>query len=230
MSQGIFFALPSEEKIVALFSPERLSFRTCADTCIRALQKTAMGTDSLLSLTDEELVRLALSGNPGAYNALVTRYRRAVVLVAQQLLPHREAAEDVAQEALLVALQSLRKLRDPQRFGSWLYAITRYQARRAVRQEKPAGVLDTELPAPVEATPESDLLRGETRRELTEALAALSPEHRVTFLLRYEEAWPVARIADFLALPLSTIKWRLHQARKQLKRQLLEDRKDTTHE
>jgi len=41
------------------------------------------------------------------------------------------------------------------------------------------------------------------------------------FLLRYEEAWPIARIAEFLALPVTTIQWRLHQARKLLKQQLL---------
>lgn len=180
-----------------------------------------MCTDSFLLLTDEELVRHALTGEIRACNALVVRYRGAVVLVAQQVLPLREAAEDVAQDVFLIAFQSLARLRDPHRFGSWLYAITRYQARRVLRQEKPTVALDSELPASGAVHPEGELLRAEAQRELTEALASLTPEHRVAFLLRYEEAWPVARISEFLALPISTVKWRLHQARKQLKRALL---------
>lgn len=187
-----------------------------------------MCTGSFQFITDADLVRHVLTGDLRAYNILVQRFRGAVILVAEQALHSREIAEDVAQEVFLVALQSLPSLRDPERFASWLYAITRFQARRVTRREQRTVALDPEamslllagLPASEDTHPETDLLRVEARKELADALANLTPDHRIAFLLRYEEAWPVARIAEFLALPISTIKWRLHQARKQLKQQL----------
>ena len=197
-----------------------------------------MRTGSFQLMTDEDLVRQVLRGDIQAYNVLVKRFRGAVVLVAEQTLHSREVAEDVAQEVFLVAFQSLTTLRDQQRFGSWLYAITRYRARRVMRQEKRTVVLDPEwlslimaaFPTSVEAHPERDLLRAEAKKELAEALANLTSENRTAFLLRYEEAWPVARISEFLALPISTIKWRLHQARKQVKQQLLLHQKESGYE
>ncbi|MCW3094430.1 MAG: polymerase sigma factor SigW-like protein [Chthonomonadaceae bacterium] len=187
-----------------------------------------MHTCTLQSRTDEELVRQALCGDIRAYNVLVKRFRGAVVLVAEQTLNSREVAEDVAQEVFLVAYESLTQLRSPDRFASWLYAITRYRARRVRKQELRTIPLEPEsmyadatcLPLQEETHPEKALFKAEFQNELARALATLKPEHRLAFLLRYEEAWPVMRISEFLALPVSTIKWRLHQARKQLKQQL----------
>jgi len=188
--------------------------------------------------SDEQLVRQALCGDIRAYNALVKRFRRAVILVAEQTLHSREVAEDVAQEVFLMAFQSLTQLRSPERFASWLYAITRYRARKANKQAQRTVALEPErlhpdmicLPFWEETDPENALLKAEVQNELARALANLKPEHRLVFLLRYEETWPVARISDFLALPISTIKWRLHQARKQLKQQLLLHQKEPEHE
>ena len=189
-------------------------------------------------MSDEQLVRQTLCGDIRAYNALVKRFRRAVVLVAEQTLHSPEVAEDVAQEVFLVAFQSLTQLRSPERFASWLYAITRYRARRVNKQAQRTVALESErlhadmvcLPLQEETYQERVLLKAEFQNDLDWALANLKPEHRFVFLLRYEEEWPVARISDFLALPISTIKWRLHQARKQLKQQLLLCQKETGHE
>ena len=197
-----------------------------------------MHSGSLPSRTDEELVRLALDGNMRAYNTLVYRFRGAVVLVAEQIVHSHEVAEDVAQEVFLVAAKSLPRLRDPKRFASWLYAITRYRAHRARKQAQRTLPMEPELlhvvvaqlSAQEAAHPEKALLLGEYRNELTAALATLKPELRLVLLLRYKEAWPVARICEFFALPLTTIQGRLHQARKQLKQQLLAPQKEFEHE
>lgn len=201
-------------------------------------EKTDRCIDAFHDRADADLVCHVLQGEKEAYNVLVKRFRGAVVLVAEQIVHSRDIAEDVAQEVFLVALQSLTKLRDPTRFGSWLYTIARHRASRVVRQEKRTVALDAaglsliraDLPPSGEAHPEKELLRAEAREELAAALANLTPETRLAFRLRYEESWTVARIAEFLALPLSTVKWRLHQARKQLRQQLLSQQKETNHE
>jgi len=179
-------------------------------------------------MTDEELVHLVLLGRIQAYDVLVKRFRHAVILVAEQTVQSHDVAEDVAQEVFLVALKSLPRLRDPKRFASWLYAIARYRARRVRKQERNMEPLEAErldtvpnsLLTKDTGNPEKALLNGQLQNEIACAVANLKPEIALVFRLRYEEAWPVARISEFLALPLTTIQWRLHQTRKQLKQQL----------
>ncbi|MDW8364445.1 MAG: sigma-70 family RNA polymerase sigma factor [Abditibacteriales bacterium] len=65
--------------------------------------------------------------------------------------------------------------------------------------------------------------RRESQRDVREALAQLPPELQIVLQLRYFDEMPVACIAEFLNLPLTTVKWRLHQGRRLMKKHL-EDR------
>lgn len=179
-------------------------------------------------ISDEQLVLNALVGDLGAFDELVSRYRGAVVVVAVQALGSREAAEDLAQEAFLLAFKALPQLQEPARFGSWICSITRHRAWRVGRQEarqEPTedSKLDTLIlrhsPA-LSACPEETLLRRSDQEQLRERLSELPTEFQIVLQLRYFEEWPVARIADFLTLPLTTIKWRLHRGRELLRRRL----------
>jgi len=84
---------------------------------------------------DEVLVVAAILGDFDAFNELVTRYRAAVVRTAQSVVGAGDA-EDVAQEALLLAFKALPSIEDPSRFASWLMTITRHRAFRWNRQER----------------------------------------------------------------------------------------------
>jgi len=179
-------------------------------------------------MTDEELVHLVLQGRIQAYDVLVKRFRQAVILVVEQTVQSHEVAEDVAQEVFLVALKSLPSLRDAKRFASWLYAIARHRARRVRHQERSMEPLEAERldTLPISrltkdaGDPEQTLLNGQLQDEIACAVANLKPEFALVFRLRYEESWSIAQISDFLALPITTIQWRLHQTRKQLKQKL----------
>src|SRR5882724_13121886 len=83
---------------------------------------------------DEILVVEAIMGNLDAFNELATRYRAAVTRTAQAIVG-REFAEDVAQEALLLAFKALPSIDDPTKFAAWLSAITRHRAMRFGKKE-----------------------------------------------------------------------------------------------
>ena len=74
--------------------------------------------------TDEELVFQSLDGDPDAYAVLVRRYQAAVYATAFYYAGRYNGAEDVVQEAFWEAYRSLRKLKEPERFGAWLKGIT----------------------------------------------------------------------------------------------------------
>ena len=89
-----------------------------------------MMTDPRLeTLPDEMLVGLAILGDLPSFDVLALRYRAAVFRVAQ-VYANRELAEDIVQEALLIAFKALPGIDEPGKFASWLYAITRHAAMR----------------------------------------------------------------------------------------------------
>src|ERR1700683_1688541 len=88
---------------------------------------------------DEFLVVGAIVGDLAAFDELVRRYRAAVVRTAQAIVG-REFAEDVAQDALLLAFKALPSIEDPTRFPAWLGVITRHHAFRYLKRERTRSV------------------------------------------------------------------------------------------
>jgi RNA polymerase sigma-70 factor (ECF subfamily) len=178
-------------------------------------------------VTDHELVRIAQLGSMEACDELVTRFRGATLLVARQIVGSPELAQDVAQEALLCACRALPQLEDPTKFAGWLCAITRNRARRVgMRERRSEPTEDAHLELLVTThdgygtDPLDAVLRAETRATVRSLLCDLPPEIRMVLQLYYEEQWATTQIAEFLSLPITTIKWRLHAGRTRLSRRL----------
>jgi len=178
----------------------------------------------LENLPDETLVVAAILGDLRSFDVLALRYRAAAYRVAQAIAG-LELAEDAVQEALLLAFKALPSIEEPAKFASWLYAITRHAALRAsqrVRRESARRVeLDevlleySDALALPFAPPDSFETAG-----VRAAIESLDAEHRLVLKLRFYDEMPLRRIADFLGLPLSTVKWRLHRAKQLLRERL----------
>jgi RNA polymerase sigma factor (sigma-70 family) len=76
-------------------------------------------------MDDAELVRQVLQGNVGAFSALVDRYTAQIAALCRAHVFRRDVVEDLVQETLARGLDRLADLREPDRFGYWLYAIAR---------------------------------------------------------------------------------------------------------
>jgi RNA polymerase sigma-70 factor (ECF subfamily) len=179
--------------------------------------------------SDDALVVAALIGDLAAFDEIVRRFRGAVTQVALQQLggADRARAEDVAQETFLLAFKALPQLGDPTRFAPWLHAIARNRARRVGDQDRRAAPTEpTEMDrlliasSPSLSQTAADEAASGLADRLIEALGALAPEYRTPLRLFYFDEWPVARIAGFLSLPVTTVKWRLHQGRALLRSRL----------
>jgi DNA-directed RNA polymerase specialized sigma24 family protein len=90
---------------------------------------------------DRKIVRRVLDGDKAAFRMLIDRHRAPAVAFARRLLG-REDAEDAVQEALLAAFLSLGKLREPDRFGSWLLGIVLNVSRARLRMLREGYFLD----------------------------------------------------------------------------------------
>jgi RNA polymerase sigma-70 factor (ECF subfamily) len=168
---------------------------------------------------DEVLVVAAIVGDLQAFDRLVLRYRAAVVRVAASIAG-REYAEDVAQDAWLLAFKALPSIEEPRKFAAWLAAITRHRAMRFGKSESKLRAqrvaLDDVLIEKVEALskPATDRIED---LELREALETLPVDYGLTLKLRFLDEMPLERIAAFVGAPLTTVKWRLHQGKKLLR-------------
>jgi RNA polymerase sigma-70 factor (ECF subfamily) len=181
----------------------------------------AVGLDS--APTDAELVAAARGGDVAGFGALLERHRPGMRAVALSLLGWRPDAEDVVQDAILVALGRLGDLRDPATAGPWLRAITRNAARMRLRSSGRETALDPQaddLPAR-EPTPEDVLDDHALRDWVWSALEELSEPLQVAVLLRYfTTATSYGQIAAACEVPVGTVRSRLNQARTKLDRAL----------
>ncbi|HEY3444507.1 MAG TPA: sigma-70 family RNA polymerase sigma factor [Paludibaculum sp.] len=87
-------------------------------------------------LVDFEVVERARAGDPGAFNEVVTAYRRRIFGTISRLIGRPEDVEDVAQEAFLRLYFSLDQLRSPDVFEPWLYRLTVNAALDYLRKRK----------------------------------------------------------------------------------------------
>lgn len=126
--------------------------------------------------------------------------------------------EDVVQDASLVALTSLQRLRDPTLVRSWLTGITRNLCRDGTRAARTVELPETTDGAP---GPEERLEQLATRDWVWGAVHALSEPLRNAVLLRYfSSARSYESIAQALGVPVGTVRSRLSHARRILAAQL----------
>ena len=173
---------------------------------------------------DAELVARTLGGDKDAFRLLVLRYTNAThALIYATLGTYREA-EDLAQEAFLRAFQHLDSLRRHDRFGPWLYGITRNVCLAWLRKQgEPPVSLDDVLVEhlaagdPVSSGP---LERHERRRQVMQAVEALPLKYRKVVALRYLADMSIEHIAATLSVSRSAVHARLSRAREMLRKRL----------
>lgn len=120
--------------------------------------------------------------------------------------------DDAVQDALLRAWANRNKLRDEKLFETWLVRILINCACDILRKRKPVQALDENLTADEPENP-----------QLRDVLCALDVKYRLPIVLHHLEGYALEECAAMLRIPVSTVKWRLHAGRKQLRSQLEEE-------
>ena len=174
-------------------------------------------------LSDEILVVAAILGDLEAFEALVLRYRSAVVRLSQSIVG-AEDAEDMAQDAFLLAFQALPSIENPTRFAAWLMAITRNRALRFHQKKQrlaPSPFNEVLLENLVSLShPLLAIQAQEMDEALQQALAMLPKDYALVLQMRFFDEIPLKRISAFLEIPLSTVKWRIHQGKHLLRQHI----------
>ena len=177
---------------------------------------------------DGELISKCKRGDADAFGQLVDRYQQKVYNIAFRMTSNHEDALDLAQESFLRVYRALASYKGESAFSTWVFRIASNvcldEMRKKKRQPRIALSTDSlmageegdypiEIAASEGGNPEQQLLQGEMRREIIQALNRVSDEHRLVLVLRDIEGYSYEEIADIVGVNVGTIKSRLNRAR-----------------
>jgi len=172
-------------------------------------------------LSDEELHRAALAGSGEATAALYRRHGGLVYRFTLQMSRNDAVAEEIAQEVFLALLTQMDRF-DAGRgsLSTWLCGIARRQLWKYLeRNEAAAFDFDeesaAELPCPSEG-PAELLLRREAVAAVRAGMEELPPVLREVVILCALEEMSYEQAAQVLAVPVGTVRSRLHRAKARL--------------
>ena len=171
-------------------------------------ETTGLNLPDLGRLTDGDLIRRVARRDANAFEALYHRFARPVFGLALRRLGDRMRAEDAVQETFAAVWRSARTYKPDRGAGApWLYAVARNAIvdRSRSRSEPPGEVPDI---ASTELGPDERAEASYVSWRVHRALASLPPNERDVIELAYYSGLSQSEVADFLGIPLGTVKTR----------------------
>ena len=174
--------------------------------------------------TDEELVRLVLSGERERFAMLVDRYKRGITNFIGASFRSQSDVADLAQETFMRAFAHLGTFNAALgKFSTWLFHIARNVVRthlgKSLRRPQTQDLgeertLESVLAdrSPL-ADPASGILRTEAERDVRAALADLPERTRTVLSLRYYDNMEYQTIAQTMGLSLGNVKTLIHRGK-----------------
>lgn len=184
--------------------------------------------------TDIDLARAIAAGDQDAFVRLMRCHNQRLFRTARSILRDDQEAEEVVQDAYLLAYRGMRHYRGEARLSTWLIRIV---ANRAIRRRQrlsrdraifatgdtPLGEEDDNMGASTFQTPESAAANGELRQLLESHIDRLPDLYREIFVLRGVEELSSEETAEILGIPEATVRTRFFRARHLLSHALTED-------
>ena len=162
---------------------------------------------------ERALVEAAQGGSKRAVDELIARSWPDVHRAAFLIVQDRGAAEDIAQETFLAAIDSLDRFDRRRPLRPWLRRIAVNRALDHMKSARQVREVSSELvPEDRADLPDQDL-----SDETLLALRALDPEERALIVYRHLWGYRPSEIAKHLQISTGAVRTRLHRALEKLR-------------
>ena len=176
------------------------------------------------------LIALIAQKDADALSELYRRYKRIVFTLAFNAMENQATAEEITLDVFTRIWEHAKTYQtDKANVNTWLTRIARNRAIDVLRQQGSRGHQQTiswaeagELLIAPQNTPEQETELSIQRAQVRRAIAQLPVEQQQALILAYVKGYSHREIAEALSQPLGTIKTRIRQAMKKLRRILVE--------
>jgi len=169
---------------------------------------------------EEQILKRALAGDRVAFDRIMLRYERRVLMTAWGLLGRREDAQDAAQEVFLRLYRYRHHFDEQRALLPWLYRMTvnvchDLQRRRRQNDTLPTEETNGSTPA---YDPAGEITRAEQRRIIEAALKTLTERERSAIVLRDIEGLATKDVASILGSSEATVRSQVSTARVKIRK------------
>jgi len=176
---------------------------------------------------EDEIIQRVIGGDKNAFEGLVITNQKNVYNLALKMTRNEEDALDISQEAFVKAFRQLRNFRGDSRFSVWMYRLTYNLCIDFLRKKPKTDTTslyfeddsgdNTPLEIPdIRNLPEDNVLRSETRKNISESILELPLKHREVLVMREIAGMSYEEIAKTLRINEGTVKSRLARSRMKL--------------
>lgn len=183
-------------------------------------------------LVEFDLIQKAQQGDAGAFNQIVSAYRRRIMGTISHVIGRPEDVEDVAQEVFIRLYFSLGQLRTAEVFEPWLYRLTvnasydylrksrrRIESRMADLSEQQVMMADAVAGSRAQS---DETEKRRVRDTVQELLGTVSEEDRILLTLKEVEGLSLKELEKIYNVNENALKVRLFRARQRVLKKMKE--------
>ncbi len=185
-------------------------------------------------MTDVQLIEQFLKGNVQAFNTLIWRYETALYNFIFRVIGDRDLARDICQMTCIRIYKEVKRLRDPQKFKSWMYRIAMNLCLDEIKKRKKRRMVSinqddfhdegNSIPFQFEdengQAPDDSVHQQQLAIILSHALQGLPDEQRMVVVMKQYQELKFTEIADVLGESVNTIKSRLYYGLRAMRKSL----------
>ena len=169
------------------------------------------------------------NGDGQAFEKLYNATNQSGYFTALKILKDEDEAQDVLQDSYITVLEKINDVQNPESFVSWFHQIVANRAKKYLLKKKPSLFASNEeeqeytefIPDEDEIwQPEQNVDEDDVRRQVMQIVEGLSDDKRTCVILYYYNEMSVADIAQTVGASENTVKARLFQARKDIRKEI----------
>ena len=199
----------------------------CLSLALLSDKESVNGNKSVMTChaqyTLEELVIRAQFGRTDAFDKLIDMFHKDIFRLVYYRIRSQADAEDITQEIFVKVFKGIKRLKDPEKFKSWLYTIALNCVKDFSRkkvwtifqfsndEEDEPEIPDNQL------NPEEQIVQKEFWDNFRSFTETLSKQEREVFILRFLDNLGIREISEGLKRNESTVKTHLYRAVKKFK-------------